>query len=176
MPLVRRAQPPLGIGLHLSPNIFPPRGVSMAEPRQVQLDPTPDVQVLGDALVLRGHALLEMYRAATEGIQVSRQRNCIEPSRSLQKAIAGAKAASSVGRRQRSADMGDIADVRARPTLAALRTGERIGVEEVARMCGVGHRQARRLAPSLGGTKTRKGWIFDRGLVQAYIDSEGRSA
>jgi len=46
-------------------------------------------------------------------------------------------------------------------------------VDEVAGLFGIGLRQARRLGPSLGGWKKRSGeWVFDLGLVKAYIESE----
>jgi hypothetical protein len=132
------------------------------------------VQLLGDAAILRGDAALDAYRVMTEGIDLVCRRDGIAPSSRLVQTVAALKAAALASQIAR-ADTADIADVRdERTPRSFLRSGERVGVEEVARLLGVGHRQARRLAPSLGGRKTTRGWVFDLGLVQAYIDAEGK--
>ena len=144
--------------------------------RFVRLDPSPEVQILGDAAVLRGAAALDAYRVMCEGIALVLRRDGIPPSRRLEQTVAALKAAATTSRIT-SADTSDIADVRKQATSAqSVKTGEQVGIEEVARMCGVGTRQARRLAPELGGHKTSKGWRCDRGMVQRYIEMEGRLA
>jgi hypothetical protein len=138
----------------------------------VQLEPSPEVQCLGDAVVIRGMAALDVYRLLTEGIAAVRRRDAIEPNDRLLRTVAALKAASL----QASSASTDIADVRRSATPAMLRTGKALGLEEVARMLGVGPRHARRLAPTLGGVRvaTRgRPWRFDEGLVRAYIESEG---
>jgi hypothetical protein len=138
--------------------------------RMVAIPLSPEVQLLGDTAAIRGAAAIDAYRLMSEGIRVVRQRDGIEPSPRLLLTVAALKAAAQASL---AADIADIADVREKPTSAPLRSGELVGVEEVARMFGIGHRQARRLAPSLGGHKKRSGvWVFDLGLVRAYIESE----
>jgi hypothetical protein len=132
----------------------------------------PDVQILGDTAAIRGAAALDAYRLISEGIGAVRRRDGIEPSARLLQTVAALKLAAEAAR-SRGPDSSDIADVRDRRTSAPLRTGELVGVGEVAGMFGIGVRQARRLAPSLGGQKKRSGqWVFDRGIVRAYIESE----
>ena len=134
----------------------------------VRLDDSPDVQVLGDAVVIRGRAVLDGYRILAEGVRAVRVRDAIEAPEHIRQLLAGFKLAGE--RAAAQPDTSDISDVRDRPRPRPLRTGELIGIAEVARMCGVGDRQARRLAESLGGTKPRGVWIFDRGLVNAYLN------
>lgn len=134
---------------------------------------SPDVQLLGDAAVFRGAAALDVYRVLLEGVRLAQQRDAIGPSPRLQLAIAVLKSAA-LDARAAAADMSDMTDVRgSRTSASSVMSGEVLGIEEVARMCGVGHRQARRLASDLGGWRTSKGWKFDRGLVQTYLDTEG---
>jgi hypothetical protein len=145
------------------------------QPRTISLPDSPDVQLLGGSVaLLKGSAALDAYRLLVEGIATVRRRDGIEPPPRLMQTVATLKAAADAARRP-AADRSDIADVRNKPTSPVLVSGELMGIEEVAQMFGVGHRQARRLAPSVGGHKKRSGgWVFDRGLVQAYIDAEGQ--
>ena len=141
--------------------------------RHVQLDPGPEVQLHGDVVMLRGAAALDAYRLVTEGIRLTGHRDGIAPSPRLLQIVAALKAAAPAS----SSATAEIAELRKGPTATSLRSGEVIGIEEVARMFGVGLRQARHLAPSLGGWRTAgrgRPWAFDRGLVQAYINAEAR--
>ncbi len=135
----------------------------------------PDVQLIGGSgALIQGAAALDAYRVMVEGIARVRQRDCIEPSPRLMETVAALKAAADAART--SSASSEIAELRRRAPSAPLRSGEVIGIEEVARMCNVGQRQARHLAPSLGGWRTAgrgRPWRFDLGLVQAYIDAEG---
>jgi len=139
---------------------------------RVEVPASPPVQVLGDAVMIRGAAAIDAYRFMTEGIESVRRRDGIEPPPRLLLTVAGLKAAA-IAARSNVADIADIPDVRGGATSRTLRNGQLVGVDEVAGLFGIGLRQARRLGPSLGGWKKRSGeWVFDLGLVKAYIESE----
>ena len=144
--------------------------------QRVTVDRGPDVQLLGgEVAAIQGAAALDAYRLMVEGIAVVRRRDGIEPPPRLMQTVAVLKAAADAARTA-SSEMAEIAELRRGPTAKSLRSGEVIGVEEVSRMLGVGARQTTHLAPSLGGWRTSgrgRPWRFDRGLVQAYIDTEG---
>lgn len=140
--------------------------------RVVELEAAPLSQLLGDAAVLRGAAAVEAYRLLIAGVRQVTARDGIQPHPVLLQMLATVKAAAALAA-PRAADIADIADVRDRPHVPASGPRQQITIEEVAAMCGVGSRQARRLAPSLGGTKSRSGrWVFDRQLVEAYLAAE----
>jgi hypothetical protein len=68
-----------------------------------------------------------------------------------------------------AADMRTSSDVREAPTSASSEVSRWVGVDEAARLFGVGHRQARRIVREAGGTKTSKGWrINDTDLHAEY--------
>ncbi|OBA32784.1 hypothetical protein A5767_16305 [Rhodococcus sp. 852002-51564_SCH6189132-a] len=46
-----------------------------------------------------------------------------------------------------------------------------ISTQEMARMLGCSHRQARRLAPELGGTLHAGRWLIDRAAVTNYLQN-----
>lgn len=145
--------------------------------RQIVIAGAPNSQLLGDAAVLRGPVTLDIYRTLMDGIRSQQHRDAIEPNAELLQAVAVLKRAAEAARQGATPDVPDTSDVRERGSQAPLMTGERIGIQEVAEMCGLSDRQARRIAGQLGGRKTRSGhWAFDRGLVRAYIATEGRTA
>ena len=103
-----------------------------------------------------------------EGIAVVRQRDAIMPSQRLLKTVAALHAAAEAAR----AAMSEVghADVRIRRSSTPSSMRDEVGVEEAARMLGVGHRHTRRLAPLLDGHKSRSGqWLFPRSSVEAYV-------
>lgn len=145
----------------------------MRIPSSIELERAPDVQLLGGSVaVISGAAAIDAYRLVTEGIALVRRRDGIEPSTRLLRTVAALKAAAEAAR---ATDTADIADVRTSLTSASLRNGTQVGVAEAADLVGVGARQIRRLAPNLGGVKTRSGWRFDTGLLAAYLETEGRT-
>lgn len=140
---------------------------------RVELPRSPDIQLLGgEVVLLQGVAAVDAYILVARGIKITEGVDGIAAPPRLMQLLAALKAAADAAGRSRP-DVADIADVRQPSSSGTLRTGERVGVEEVAQMCNVGVRQARRLAPSLGGVKTTRGWQFDRGLVQVYLDAQG---
>lgn len=142
----------------------------VASMKTVVVQQGPDVQLIGgSACLVQGRAAVDAYRLITAALKAERRVNGLEPSASLLELQASLKAAA--GLAPRTPDIADMADVRERPTSAESVSGRQVGVEEVARLLGVGPRQARRLAPSLGGHKKRSGaWVFDLLLVIAYRD------
>ncbi len=138
----------------------------------VRLDRAPDVELLGAAVLVQGRTTLDVYRILGEGIEFCRRRDGIQPHPRLLQALAAfrAAAAAAVDERGRP-DTEDMPDVRGSGAGPQLRNGELIGITEAAQICGVGERQARRRAAELGGTKQHGRWVFDRGLVQAYLDT-----
>jgi len=141
----------------------------------VRLEAPPDVQVLGSAAVISGRAAVDTYRVLAEGIRVVRTRDGITPPRSLQLALAALKVAAIAAQVGNGSDTADRTDVRDSGPAASLRTGEVIGLVDVARMLRLSERQARRRAGELGGWKRhpRAPWQFDRGLVATYINAAG---
>lgn len=139
---------------------------------RVKLEQPPDVQLLGDAAVLRGPAALDAYRLITEGIALVRRRDGIEPNPRLLVTVATLKAAAAAGR----AEVPEVRNFRETPDSTSLRGGRLVGVQEVADLLGVSDRQVRNLAGRLGGHKSRRGapWRFDLEMVNAYRESEPR--
>lgn len=131
----------------------------------------PEVQLVGDAVQIRGRAALDAYRVLAEGVGTVRRRDGIEPPPGLRVLLAALKSSAAAAARA-SSDVPDIADVRRQESEASLRSGELIGSAEAAEMCGLGERQLRRLAGKLGGRKSHNRWVFDKGLVEAYLDTD----
>ena len=128
----------------------------------------PEVQVLGDALLLRGPAVLETLTAY--GVLVRQVKaNGAQPSSRLLGMQRGAAVAASVYRRDTSpASAGPLADVRpgtSRPE-SWLRT------TDVALALQVSERHARRLARTLDARRTRGGWLYPRQAVADYRDAD----
>lgn len=141
----------------------------------VELEAAPEVQVLGDAVLIRGLAALETYRILGPSVARTAAVDAIAPNPRVRLIMAGVKAAAETVAAQRKSDIADTSDVRDQPSTAQLRTGEVIGLADVARMLGLGERQARRRATELGGWRTspRSPWKFDRGLVTTYMNAGG---
>lgn len=136
----------------------------------VEIPRAPEVQLVGDTVQIRGRAALDAYRVLAEGIGTVRRRDGIEPPPGLRVLLAALKLAADAARV--SSDVADIADVRRQASPASLRSGELIGIAEVAELCGVGERQVRRKVSELGGWKNHNRWVFDSGLVRAYLDTD----
>lgn len=137
---------------------------------EVVVPVAPEVQLVGDAVQIRGRAAIDAYRVLAEGIGVVRRRDAIEPNPGLLILLAALKTSADVARA--SADVADIADVRQQKSRASLRSGELIGIAKAAELCGLSERQVRRLAGEMGGRKAHNRWVFDKGLVEAYLDTD----
>lgn len=117
---------------------------------------TPPIQRLAPkVLLLTGDAVDALAYAATVA-QRARQRNGLPASRALAALLTAA------GQQDT-------------PETPALETEpEWITTEEAARMLGVSNRQARRLAPALGGRLTGGRWLLDRRAVEEH--TQGKAA
>lgn len=117
---------------------------------------TPPVQRLAPGvLLLTGDAVQALAYAVTVA-QRARARNGLPPSRAL---VALASAAGQQDTQQAPALEDDT---------------ELITTEEAARMLNISNRQARRLAPALGGRLTGGRWLLDRRAVTEH--QEGQTA
>lgn len=117
---------------------------------------TPPIQRLAPGvLLLTGDAVQAVAYAVTVA-QRARQRNGLPPSRGLAALLAAT----------------GQPDTRPAPTLET--EPEWITTEEAARMLNISNRQARRLAPALGGRLTGGRWLLDRRAVTEH--QEGQTA
>jgi hypothetical protein len=120
---------------------------------------SPEIEVLGDAVLIRGQALLDNYWLVRRGVEAAEVREGIAPSAR----VAGLLAAQ---RRALSASEVPVTELRAEGTSAS-SGAERIGSGEAADLMGMTERWARHLAPELGGHKVAGRWTFDKQLVLA---------
>ncbi|MCH1867080.1 hypothetical protein [Nocardioides sp. CFH 31398] len=127
------------------------------------------VAVHRDQVTYTGQGAVDLSRLCALGLRMLEQQAASAgvgvPARYRQVAAAAAQAAAEVG-----ADMRTSSDVRASPTSAVSVTREVVGVREVARLFGVGDRQARRIMEQAGGTKTCNGWRIDSLALQAEYE------
>jgi len=119
---------------------------------------TPPVQRLADGVILLTGDAVAALAYAVHVAQRARHRNGLPPSR----ALAALAAATAPGQ----------PDTPTSPDLDTDR--DEITTEEAARMLHCSNRQARRLAPQLGGRLIAGRWLLDRRAVTEHI--EGRTA
>ncbi|MFX1757245.1 helix-turn-helix domain-containing protein [Rhodococcus sp. As11] len=117
---------------------------------------TPPVQRLAPGVLLLTGDAVQALAYAVQVAQRARQRNGLPPSRAL------AALASAAGQQDTE------------PASALETEPEWITTEEAARMLGISDRQARRLAPRLGGRLTGGRWLLDRRAVTEH--QEGQAA
>lgn len=124
----------------------------------------PPVQLLGDAVLIRGSAVRDTLALVGMGVQQAR-RDGIPPSPRVQALLAALAAAREV----QSCPPPDAADVRNVAARAESEMAREIGSRGVAEILKLSHRQVRRLAADLGGRRSPSGgWIFNQGTVDAY--------
>lgn len=133
----------------------------------VDLPVSPPAQLLGDTAAIRGAAAIDAYRLIVRGINDAQRTDGIAPSPRLLQLVAVLKAAADQARPV--SEVGH-ADVREEVKGTKSSVGKRVEVGEAAQMLGVGSRQTRRLAPSIGGHKSQSGiWSFEVAAIESYI-------
>lgn len=128
--------------------------------------PVPAVQQLGSAVLLRGPAVVDVWRLVALGIRAA-NRDGIGLARvdHLQAVLAAAAAEV----RSAASECGH-ADVTQPPTRAVSDPSEPLTTREVATMLGLSTRQTQRMASTLDARKLRCGrLLFDRGAVAGYL-------
>lgn len=129
----------------------------------------PPVQVLGDAVLLQGAAVVDAWWLISLGIREAQRRDGITPSprlRELHRALeqVAADMRTPPAARSGHADT-DTESVAAQSESSVART---IGTAQVARRLGLTERHVRRLVPALGGYRVRGAWQFDEAAVDAF--------
>lgn len=119
----------------------------------------PPIQRLGPAILLQG-AAIDAVAYAIKVAQRSRRRNGLPDSGALAALGRAFENLSAAGQSDSTTDAeGDTEDV-----------NEWITATEAAPLLGCSPRQARRLAPSLGGRLAGGRWLLDPQAVREHID------
>jgi len=127
--------------------------------------PVPAVQQLGSAVLLRGPAVVDVWRLVALGIRAA-NRDGIGLARVTHLQAVLAAAAAEV---RAASDCGH-ADVAQLPGRAVSDPSEPLTTREVAAMLGLSTRQTQRMANTLDARKLRCGrLLFDHGAVDAYL-------
>ena len=116
----------------------------------------PDVEQLGDAVLLRRPIVAEVRRLLTAAAREAVRRDGIRPSQRLLHLLAVLDAACNVPR-----DVPAVTAVPAPVSIDAMTT------TEAAETLGICNRQTRRLADRLGAVRTTHGLRYDAELVRA---------
>lgn len=132
--------------------------------RVVTLPQAPPVQLLGDAVVLRGPAAIDAYRLMARGVDAARREDGIQPSERLEQLLAALRASADA-----AMSAAGHADVREVPTSAVSTPGSRIGTREVADLLGLSERHVRRLAPEFNGRRHGNTWTYETTAVEAHL-------
>ena len=128
-------------------------------------DQGPAVLCLGSGQVLlRGPAVVDVWRLAAVGARVTEQRDGIARPARVSALLAALEAEA---RTAMSAN--GHADVRDEADEAPCAVYDHIDTREAATLVGVSERQLRRVAGELGGRRCGRGWLFDRAQVIAYV-------
>ncbi len=120
---------------------------------RLSLPPVPPVMVQGSSVTYTGQAARDvgsLLRLALRSLEQQSARSGVGVPERFELLLHAADAA--------AADMRTSTDVRESPVPASSEAGRWVGVDEAARLFGVGHRQARRIVEQAGGEKTTKGW------------------
>lgn len=117
---------------------------------------SPEVELLGDAVLLRRPIVAEVRRLLALGIRDAVRRDGLRPPARALHLLATLAAADSV-----RADVRPLPDSPATPTVHTMTTAQ------AARQLGLSTRQARRLADQLGAIRTTAGWRFGAEQVRA---------
>ena len=120
----------------------------------------PEIQVLGDAMLLRGQALRDVQRLIERGVQVAEVRDGIAPSRRLSSLL-------DVMRRVVSTSAVPVTEARQSPNSSQSGVSQRIATEEARQLMNVSPEWVRRQASELDGRKIAGRWTYDKNLVLA---------
>jgi hypothetical protein len=120
----------------------------------------PEVQVFGDAIVLRGQALRDVYRVTLRGVQAAEVKDGIAPSRRLSSVLG-------VMRRTIETSAVPVTEFRRSPEQAQSEVSERIDTEEASRLMAISTRWVRARADEFDGRKIAGRWTYDKNLVIA---------
>ncbi|MDO9378640.1 MAG: helix-turn-helix domain-containing protein [Nocardioidaceae bacterium] len=129
-----------------------------------EIPASPDVQVLGDAVVLRGAAALEAFRLVRQGIQYQERTDHI----SANPRVLGVLAALKVAAERAGMSASGHADVRKEPDSPSLVM--QLGITAAAHELNMTERHVRRLARDgvIAGRKVGQSWQLDRAAVLAH--------
>lgn len=126
---------------------------------------TPDLQVLGHAVLVQGEALAWLTVLAVRGQAAAARDGAPAPPHVRRWLDTIADLARSGQNRM---SFPGHADVRAGGNRAESSQVDEVDSHEAAELLGVTARHVRRLGPSLGARRARGRWIFDRSIVVAY--------
>jgi len=128
-------------------------------------DQAPAVQQLGNAVLLQGPAVVDVWHLVALGVRAA-HRDGIGLARvdHLQAVLAAAAA------EVRATSEAGQCDVAQEPTRALSDPSEPLTTGEVATMLGLSPRQTQRMARTLDARQLRSGvYVYDRGAVDAYL-------
>jgi hypothetical protein len=132
-----------------------------------QVNAPPPVQRLGSAVLIQGPAVLELMRLAVLGAKLRSTRDGIampDSTRRLIQALADAAGDVAAGGQR---------DMAEDPDPASWQVVDGVTTKEVAGMLQLSQRQARRLAPALGGRKVGGVLLVDRDAALAFAAERG---
>lgn len=133
----------------------------------------PPVQQLGDAIVLRGSAVLHAHYLVALGVRQAVARDGINPPATVRQLMQALdSAAASIQHARSAAGHVDVPT----PADQALSPVAEISTREAAHMLNITPRHARRIATSIGGRRHNRDWTFDRGAVAAYAENRKAAA
>lgn len=132
----------------------------------------PAVQQLGDAVLLRGPAVVDAFYLLRLGIRETQRRDGITPGPRLWDLLNALEQAAAQVRAVSSRPGEDVPDQRERRS-----SGEPIGSKEAAVLLDRSPRQVRRLAQTLDARRGPGGaWTFDRQVVTDYLTNSSKEA
>ncbi len=120
----------------------------------------PEIQVFGDAVVIRGQTLRDAQRLMLRGVQVAEVRDGIAPSRRLSSLL-------DVMRRAVETSAVPATEFRSSPIPRKSEVSERIDTEEASQLMSFSTRWVRHRASELDGRKIAGRWTYDKTLVLA---------
>lgn len=126
------------------------------------------VQQLGDAVLLRGTAVLYAHHLVARGVQQAAARDGIYPPATVQQLMQALESAAACIQEARSAAGHPDVPTPADPAISPV---EELTTREAADMLHITPRHARRIATSIGGRRQNRDWTFDRGDVAAYAEN-----
>lgn len=127
--------------------------------------PAPAVQLLGDAVLLRGPAVIDAWYLLRLGIRETQRRDGITPGPRLRELLDALEHAAAQVRGVSARPDEDVPDQREHRS-----SREPIGSKEAAVLLDRSPRQVRRLARTLDARRAPGGaWTFDRQVVTEYV-------
>lgn len=119
-------------------------------------------------VLLRGSALAHVSRLADVGARVVERGDGIAPHPELRRLLEELRAEAAEVPAVSATGHADVRGPGGWAESGAMGWTDPVDGGEAALMLGVGVRQLRRLAPSLGGRKVGGSWVFERAAVAAF--------